>query len=647
MWGRLEFAERREWLVTDGHGGYASGTVSGVLTRRYHGLLVAAIAPPLGRRVLFSKIDAVAAYAGRSFDLGANRWRDGTIAPSGYALLSDFAHENGVPVWTYAFADAVLQQRVWMDTASSTYVSYALAAASEAVTLKLKCYVEDRDFHTLTHAYDVGNAVIVEGRCATIRLASGTIWYLAIDRGTLEAANEWYYGFRYAAETGRGLDDLGDAYHAVTIGVTLQPGESVAVHASLDPRGAIEAEGSRRGVAARDASLLAAWKEAVPSATRAPAWMESLVLAADRFIVERAGGTTIVAGYHWFGDWGRDTMIALPGLALATGRYDVARSILLTFARYVDRGMIPNRFPDAGTAPEYNTVDAPLWYIEAVRSYVACTNDTSLLSELFDALDSIVDWYLRGTRYGIAVDSADGLLRAGEPGVQLTWMDAKVGDWVVTPRIGKPVEVNALWYNALCSMDGFAQQLTRDPSRYRACAGTARLSFARFWNAGANYLYDVLDGPSGDDASIRPNAVFAAALPFRALDTARESAIVREAARSLLTTFGLRSLAPSDPAYVGCYEGPPQERDAAYHRGTVWPWLIGPFVRAWTNAFETHDGVERFIEPFAARMQTYGMGTLAEIADGNAPYVERGCIAQAWSVGQVLQTWHELERGEG
>ncbi|HTZ53892.1 MAG TPA: amylo-alpha-1,6-glucosidase, partial [Candidatus Acidoferrum sp.] len=382
-----------------------------------------------------------------------------------------------------------------------------------------------------------------------------------------------------------------------------------------------------------------------------PPWIEQLVLAADAFIVARAvggaPGSTVIAGYHWFGDWGRDTMIALPGLTLSTGRPEIARTILQTFAQFVDAGMLPNRFPDDGEAPEYNTVDAALWFIDTVRCYHAATRDTPFVASIFERLDEIIACYTHGTRYGISVDPDDGLVRAGEPGVQLTWMDAKVGDWVVTPRIGKCIEINALWYNALCTMDGLAQAVGRNPARYRELGSRARASFERFWNAEQNYPFDTLDGPDGNDASIRPNAVYAVALPFRALENRRERTIVDRIAHDLWTPMGLRSLAPSDPVYTGHYGGSPHDRDAAYHRGTAWPFLAGAFARAYANAYGDRTRARRFIEALGSRLDCYGIGTLAEIADGDPPHDARGCIAQAWSVGEVLRTWHALQEGEG
>ncbi len=650
-WGHLEIAQGHEWLVTDGSGGYASGTVSGILTRRYHGLLVAALAPPLGRRVLLAKLDATAAYGDASFALGADRWRDGTIAPEGFQYIADFRLEGRVPVWTYAVSDALIERRVWMDGAATTFVQYTAARASTPLQLSLKAYVNDRDYHALTHAYDAGNVTSIEGQTARIALGGGTPWHLGIDRGTIHEAREWYYGFRLLRETERGLDDLEDHYHACSIEATLAAGQSLTIVASTARIDGIDGASSLQRVRDAENALLSQWRLTQPAANAAPAWIESLVLAADQFIVNRTvdgePGKTVIAGYHWFGDWGRDTMIALGGLTLTTGRFEIARMILVTFARYIDGGMLPNNFPDTGSPPQYNTVDAALWFIEAIRQYHAASGDTSLLHDVFDAAGEIIESYARGTRYHIGVDASDGLLYAGEPGVQLTWMDAKIGDWVVTPRIGKPVEVNALWYNALRSMDAFAQLLGRDTSRYRDLASPVRRSFARYWNESASYLYDVLDGPDGSDATIRPNALFAAALPFRALDAARERAVVDLAARVLVTPCGVRSLSPNDAAYVGHYGGSPRGRDAAYHRGTAWLWLTGAFLRALRNAGGSTADAARYLQPFPEHVRTYGVGTLAELSDGDAPYDQRGTIAQAWSVAELLRIWHDLQGEHG
>ncbi len=638
----------REWLCANGLGSYASGTLTDTLTRRYHGLFVAALEAPLGRRVLLNKFDASARYDGKTIDLSSNCWHDGTLAPRGDETIVDFHLDGSVPVWTYAFADALLERRIWMEPrAQVTYVEWRLRDASGPLDLALKAYVNDRDYHALTHAYDVANVTRVDGEVATLRMGGGATWYLRASGARLEPASEWYYGFRYDAEAERGLDATEDLYHALTIHAQLPAaGATLLVRIGLD---AHDAPPSDPG--AHDRDVLDAWRKAHPRMTQVPPWIEQLVLAADTFVVARTvdgtPGSTVIAGYHWFGDWGRDTMIALPGLTLATGRHEIARTILQTFARFIDAGMLPNRFPDSGAPPEYNTVDAALWFIETVRCYHAVTRDTALVEAIFEKLDEIITCYAHGTRYGIAVDPSDGLVRSGEPGVQLTWMDAKVGDWVVTPRMGKCIEINALWYNALCAMDGFAQALGRAPARYRELGSRARASFDRFWNPQQNYPFDVLDSPEGHDASIRPNAVYAVALPFRALENRRERAIVDRIAHELWTPMGLRSLAPSDPAYTGHYGGSPHDRDAAYHRGTAWPYLAGAFARAYAHAYGDRARALRFIEALASRLDCYGIGSLAEIADGDPPHDARGCIAQAWSVGEVLRTWHALQESEG
>jgi predicted glycogen debranching enzyme len=379
--------------------------------------------------------------------------------------------------------------------------------------------------------------------------------------------------------------------------------------------------------------------------------VRQLVLAADQFVARRPladepEGMTVIAGYHWFGDWGRDTMIALPGLALATGRPDLAARVLRTFARFLDRGMLPNRFPDQGEAPEYNTVDATLWWFEAVRATHAATGDDGLLKDLWPALEAVVDWHRRGTRYGIAVDPVDGLLRAGEPGVQLTWMDAKVGDWVVTPRVGKPVEINALWYNALRAMAGFARRLHGSVRDWEAAADRVRDAFERFWCEPAGHCYDVLEGPGGDDRSLRPNQVFAVALPESPLSADRQRRVVDACACHLLTSHGLRSLAPGDPAYRGAYGGDQTQRDGAYHQGTVWGWLLGPFALAHARAHGDRQAARALLEPLGHHLADYGVGSIAEIFDGEPPFAPRGCVAQAWSVAETLRAWQALS-GDG
>ncbi len=645
--GELAAAEEREWLVTNGLGGYASGTIAGSLTRRYHGLLIAALKPPLGRTVLVSKLDETADYDGQTYGLATNRWGDATVDPRGYRHIEEFHLEGTTPVWRYAFADALLEKRIWMQPdANTTYVRYELVRGSRPVALTLKALVNYRDYHSTTHAGDWRMTIEKAARGLRVVAFDGARpFYLLSARAEAEPAHDWYQNFCLSIARYRGLDDHEDHLHAGTFRATLKPGESVTIVLSTEPRPQLDGEAAWREHQAHEEELFERWHAANAGvAEKAPGWTHQLVLAADQFIVRRPlkndpEARSVIAGYHWFGDWGRDTMISLPGLALTTGRPEIARSILRTFARFVDRGMLPNVFPDAGETPEYNTVDAALWYFEAVRQYWEATGDDALLRELFPVLAEMVEWHQRGTRYQIHVDAADGLLYAGEPGVQLTWMDAKVGDWVVTPRIGKPVEINALWYNALVTLARMAKALGQRGPDYEAQAARVRESFQRFWNADAGYCFDVLDGPSGNEATLRPNAIFAVSLPESPLTAEQQRAVVDVCARHLLTSHGLRSLASSDPVFIGHYGGAPRERDAAYHQGTVWGWLLGPFALAHLRVYQDPAQATAFLAPIEHHLKAHGLGTASEIFDGDAPFTPRGCIAQAWTVAELLRAW--------
>lgn len=667
--GNLDSGESREWLVTNGIGGYASGTIAGLLTRRYHGLLVAALKPPLGRTLMLAKLDETAVYSDRPYPLYTNRWADGTIEPQGYKYIESFHLEGTTPVWRFALADAILEKRIWMQQgANTTYIQYRLHRASQPIALAVKALVNYRDYHHITSAGDWPIAVetLPQGVCVTA-FAAATPLYLLADAPAeakfrvFTPLYNWHYGFDLAAERRRGLECCEDHLHAATFHFTIAPGESLTLAASTpknpDLDGAAALEMRRAG----DLEVLQKW----PKAGDSPDWIEQLVLAADQFIVNRPlpeepEGKTIIAGYPWFSDWGRDTMISLPGLTICTRRGEIARSILRTFARYVDRGMLPNRFPDAGGAPEYNTADATLWYFEAIRAYVDATGDDRLLGELWPILCEIVDWHLQGTRYKIRVDPDDGLLYAGDAGLQLTWMDAKIGDWVVTPRTGKPIELSALWYNAIQSMVDFAQKLGKPHYEYQKLADRTAAGFTRFWNGNAGYCFDVLDGPSGNDISLRPNQIFAVSLPLDLslkfpsakgmrekethkytplLTPDRRKSVVDACAQHLLTSFGLRSLSPHHPLYRGKYGGDQLQRDSAYHEGTVWGWLIGPFVLAHFDVYKDPAQAAELLAPMAHHILAGGVGSLGEIFEGDDPFEPRGCTAQAWTVAEVLRAW--------
>jgi predicted glycogen debranching enzyme len=643
----LALSSRREWLVTNGIGGYASGTVSGVPTRRYHGLLVAALKPPLGRTLLVSKLEEWAEYRGRLFPLGANRWASGAVEPQGFLLLDRFHLEGTTPVWTYALADAILTKRIWMEPGTNTtYVRYDLPRAGDPVTLELAAMVNYRDYHGNTRAGEWTMAVDTVPHGVRVTAFSGARpFFLLCGSAVIYPSHDWYRDYFHTEEARRGLDPVEDHLRAATFRATLSLGESLTLAFSTEQPPDMDGEavlGRRR-----------AYEEELVSQAKPlwepeePQWdsIRQLVLTADQFIVRRVvegepDGMSVIAGYHWFGDWGRDTMIALPGLTVPTGRTGDAATILRTFSRFVDRGMLPNRFPDAGESPEYNTADATLWYFEAIRACHEATGDDSLLRDLYPVLREILDRHVRGTRYGIRLDPEDGLLFAGEPGVQLTWMDAKVGDWVVTPRIGKPVEINALWYNAIRSMAAFARRLGEEDSAYEALAEKILRGFGRFFRDDLERCLDVLDGPEGDDASMRPNQILAVSLAHSPLPEARRRAVVDACARDLLTPLGLRSLSPWDSRYAGRYGGDTSRRDGAYHQGTVWPWLIGPFVTAHLRVYRDRETARSFLLPLLRHLGDHGLGSICEIADADPPFTPRGCIAQAWSVAEVLRALH-------
>ena len=657
--GDLSVVSKREWLVTNGIGGFAGGTLANVLSRRYHGLLVAALQPPLGRTLLLAKLDETVEYdgiypdSGRLTPLYLNRWEDGTVEGNGHHYLNRFHLEGTTPVWTYAIANALLEKRIWMQPgANTTYIQYHLIRATGPMGLTIKALGNYRDYHSTTIINDWSPDVEDVDHGLRITLFDGARpFYLFSDRATFSPRSDWYEDFFLAVEEFRGQRDVTeDHLYLAQLQVTLRPGERFAVVASTEAAPNLDsvlAYGDRQ---AHEAALLARAGGLGKSGTGDGAGdaLRHLVLAADQFVVRRPtaadpNGQSIIAGYPWFSDWGRDTMIALPGLTLATGRPEVAASILRTYAQFVDQGMLPNRFPDAGETPEYNTVDATLWYFVALHEVVTATGDVALARELFPVLADIIDWHIRGTRYNIHMDEADALLYAGEEGVQLTWMDAKVDDWVVTPRTGKAVEINALWYNALRIMAALAEQLGEEAGRYAALAERVAAGFERFWNAPLGYCYDVLDAPAGPDGSLRPNQLLAVSLPHSPLSAERQRSIVDTCARHLLTPHGLRSLSPDDKAYIGRYAGDRRKRDGAYHQGTVWGWLIGPFVLAHRRVYGDVAAARSYLLPLLQHLNDHGVGSISEIFEGDAPFAPRGCTAQAWSVAEVLRAWRMTE----
>ena len=633
--------DEREWLETNVLGGFASSTVAGLNTRRYHGLLVAATKPPVGRMVLLSKLEETLVVNGRRYDLSANRY-PGVIHPLGYQYLKQFRHDP-FPSFLYGVEGLELEKSVFMvHGENTTVIRYELRGPMpESCLLELRPLIAFRNYHSTTHEngeLDPG----LEADTESVKVAPYPglpPLYLSHTGARVERSGYWYRNFEYDAERERGLDFREDLFNPCVLTFEMR-GARADIVASTERRPADSVGALQAAEITRRNSVMAM------APARGPL-VRMLARAADQFIVTRGQESTVIAGYHWFTDWGRDTMIALPGLTLATGRYSLAKSILVAFSGAVNRGMLPNRFPDAGESPEYNTVDATLWFFEAVRALLAYTADYGFVQEyLYGVLADIVAWHERGTRYGIHMDS-DALLYAGEPGTQLTWMDAKIGDWVVTPRRGKPVEIQALWYNALCIMEHLAQTLGDESAmeRYRSMAAVASWSFNRlFWNENAGCLFDVTNG-GPPDAAIRPNQIFAVSLAYSMLSPERAKRVVENVQEHLLTPFGLRSLSSDDAQYQGRYTGGPRERDGAYHQGTVWPWLMGPFITAYLKVNQNSDTARRqaaaWLEPLKSHLQEAGLGQIPEIFEGDPPHRPCGCIAQAWSVAEVLRAYVE------
>jgi predicted glycogen debranching enzyme len=645
--GDWDTAVRREWLVTNGLGGYACGTVAGANTRRYHAFLMASLTPPVERTLLVAKVDLSVEYRGQRYDLSPNEFDGGAIDPRGYVHIESFAVPDGIPTWRYAIADALLEQRIFMAPGrNQSWLHLRLARACAPARVELKPLVNYRDLHSHSRGARPFAVDMREASCTVRAFDGARPFLLAIDAGRCVPINEWYWNFLHREEAARGLDALEDLFVPGVFSADIAVGQSLTFTAS--------AESSAQPAPAADSVLSALiahsrrLRAALPKS--APPWVHTLATASDQFLVRRGDSTStsIIAGYPWFADWGRDTMISLPGLATALERYDAAADVLRTYAKFVDRGMLPNRFPDRGETPEYNTADATLWLFHALHDYLAAHRDPDLTRELFPALIAIIDAHVEGTRFGIRVDPADGLLYAGEPGTQVTWMDAKQGDRVFTPRVGKPVEINALWLNALDVAARLAAR-ARDAGEKRHCEALlarAAVGFRRFWNPQGGYLYDVIDvdGGSAVDGSVRPNQIFAVSLPFSALSAAEMRAVVDCCTRELLTSYGLRSLSPRDPAYLGRYGGDPWRRDAAYHQGTVWSWLLGPFARAHYRAYGDAALAQSFLAPIAQHLANACVGSVSEIFDGDAPHIANGCFAQAWSVAEILRAWIQLER---
>jgi predicted glycogen debranching enzyme len=663
---RLDFADNcdllleREWLTTNGLGGFASASIAGVCTRRYHSLLVAAMPAPLGRTIMCNHLaEELHLPDGRVVTLSGLELGTGKLQLPGKDLLREFRLELALPVWQFEVDAYVVEKRLFMPRWQNTvHVFYSLLAGPGPVKLRLRPALSIRGYHDSVAA--TGPAYHLDGAGDRIEIVKPGFpvlrirWHAAA--GEIVCRQPAELDLLYRWERRVGYDSRGPLWMLADFQADLHPGGQVCLTpstedwATTDRLHPIQWHGEELD---RRRRLLAR----VPRHTRNSATAE-LVLAADQFVIKPVGRSlarsanllpgdeirTIIAGYPWFSDWGRDTMISLEGLTLVTGRHQEARSILLAFAGYVQDGLIPNTLPEGRQPAAYNTVDATLWYFHALDRYVRASGDREILRLLLPVLRSIIDHHLRGTKFGIGIDPLDGLLRQGQEGCQLTWMDAKVGDWVVTPRRGKAVEINALWYNALRLSEAWIRQEQDDAlaaDQLAAAAERVRRSFnERFWYPAGGFLYDVVDGPKGNDARLRPNQLFAISLTHPVLEHQRWRSVIDAAGEFLLTPVGLRSLAAGEPGYRPRYEGNLQSRDAAYHQGTVWAWLIGAYIDAWLKVHpDGRPAARELLSGLLAQLGAGCLGSIGEIFDGEPPHRPRGCFAQAWSVAEVLRSW--------
>jgi len=629
-------AVQDEWLETNGLGGWAGSSIIGCNTRRYHGLLVAATVPPTERMNLVNKLDETIILSNQRFDLSTNDYGD-VISPQGYQYLSSFKKDL-FPEWIYEVNGIKLTKTIAMvHGENTTLIIYKVEKANEPFILELLPLISARGYHSLQHAYNniFWDVHFENGIFKNQPFYGAPNIYLSVPGATYKHDPHWFYRFNYAVEKYRGLDFEEDLFNHGMFTLELKEGDSLGIIISTEnPQNRnvhilLEQENLRR-------------KDLIKGYEKNET-LQQLILAADQFIVKRDEDLkTVIAGYHWFTDWSRDTMISLPGLCLSTARYEDAKKIIAAFAKNVSMGMLPNRFTDNNEPPEYNNVDGTLWYFVAIYKYLEHTNDTEfILKEILPVLKNIIDWHFKGTRYNIHVDE-DGLLYAGEKGVQLTWMDAKIGDWVVTPRMGKPVEIQALWYNTLNIFSKLLEMNGQEEDARIVCidANKAKKSFLqKFWFEEGHYLYDVIDEKENPDATLRPNQLFAISLPFALIEGEQAEAVLKIMEEQLYTPVGLKSLPKSDVHYVPVYGGDTYHRDSSYHEGTVWSWLLGPYIDALMKSESENKKAKakKVIEDFKYHLNEGCIGSVSEIFDADEPHHPRGCVAQAWGVAEILR----------
>lgn len=642
-------AFNREWLVTNGVGGYAAGTIGGVRTRRYHGLLIAATTPPAERTFLLGESSPTAIYRGVRYSLAANEWKNGSLSPMGHLWLQRFYYEESMPVWRWSIADALLERRIFMVQGENTVCQHwTVVRASSPLELELEILVDRRSHHQLATGNGVPPQISRAHRGIQLHWPADSDQpamdlFVQCDKSVPQPTGVWWHDFHLRDDAARGYEANDSLWHAATFSLVMNPETSSLFTASSTAHDSAPAD----SVLAIERARLAARLAPNRALGDFPA-VRQLICAADQFIVKRkrrdgSDGLSIIAGYPWFADWSRDAMISLPGLLLATKRGADAQLVISTFADFLDGGMLPNRFPDRPSDQlEYNSVDAPLLMIEAVRKTFERGGDRVWLATVWPGLTSIITAYTAGARHGIQVDPSDGLLRAGSPGIQLTWMDAKIGPRVITPRIGKPVEINALWHRALQSMARLAAAMGAPSDAYSAAAEKAKSNFGKFWNLRHACCYDVIDGPDGNDESIRPNQLFAATHDDGPLPLGQRKAIVDLCMTRLWTPQGIRTLDASDPQYRGSYAGSTTARDEAYHQGTVWPWLFAPMMLSHFAVHKDRAAISDFLTPFANHLREAGLGTVSEVFSGDPPHEPGGCFAQAWSVAALLEVLDAL-----
>lgn len=631
---QYDFASKFEWLETNGVGGYSSCTVAGANTRRYHGILVAATQPPVGRMVVLSKLEETIVTKDKRFELSANQY-PGAVYPQGFQYLKRF-DRNIFPEFTYECDGVELKKTiVGIHGENTVVILYELTKSKAPITLELKPFESCKDFHSEAKANDsiYQNYLFDEGVFQTMNYEGCPEIFISVPGSSFVDGKAWYYNYEHAVEQFRGLDYTEDLFTHGHFEVALKQGDKLGVIVSVEEtrgRDAVELIGKEK---LRREELMKPFAQSEA--------LRRLALAADQFIVKRGDLNTIVAGYPWFSDWGRDTMISLPGLCIATGRHHDLKNILKAFANSVSEGMLPNRFPDFGEHPEYNTIDATLWFFVAIYRYYQASKDITFITEIAPVLTDIIEWHYKGTRYNIRVDENDGLLSGGQDGVQLTWMDAKVDGWVVTPRRGKAVEINALWYNALNILSFFDTELGDETNskKWKEKADKVNESFnEKFWNELRGCLYDYIDGDD-KNPDLRPNQLYAISLPFPVLTKQRATRVLKVVTDQLYTPKGLRSLERSHPDYKHQYGGSIYSRDGAYHQGTVWGYLIGPYVDAYIFVKRDKGKKEasKIIEDYMKSMDERCVGSISEIFDAEEPYTSRGCFAQAWSVAEALR----------